>query len=128
MIHLDFSDKRPLYEQIKDKLRELILSGAVKQGEKIPSVRELAASLAINPNTIQHAYKELEEEGYIYSLRAKGSFVSPCTDAMLDKNRDVLFKNLQDAAAALFYHGAQYEDVIEEIMHVYESVRKDGKP
>ena len=77
MIQLDFSDRRPLYEQIKEKFKELIFTGAMKEQDKIPSVRELASILAINPNTIQRAYKELEEEGYIYSQRAKGSFIAP---------------------------------------------------
>ncbi len=77
MLQLDFSDHRPLYEQIRDKLKELIISGVLTDNDKIPSVRELASTLAINPNTIQKAYKELESEGYIYSLKAKGNFVSP---------------------------------------------------
>lgn len=77
MIQLDFGDHRPLYEQIVDKLKELIISGALAENEKIPSVRELASSLTINPNTIQKAYKQLENEGYIYSQKARGSFVCP---------------------------------------------------
>ena len=77
MFQLDYGDHRPLYEQIKEKVKGLILCGALKEDDKIPSVRELASTLAINPNTIQKAYHELEGEGYIYSLRAKGSFVAP---------------------------------------------------
>lgn len=77
MIQLDLGDHRPLYEQIVDKLKELIISGVLAENEKIPSVRELASTLTINPNTIQKAYKQLENEGYIYSRKAKGSFVSP---------------------------------------------------
>lgn len=77
MFQLDYGDHRPLYEQIKEKVKGLILCGALKEDDKIPSVRELASTLAINPNTIQKAYHELENEGYIYSLRAKGSFVAP---------------------------------------------------
>lgn len=77
MIQLDLSDHRPLYEQIKEKTKELIVAGVLKQDDKIPSVRDLAQQLTINPNTIQRAYKDLENEGYIYSVRAKGSFVAP---------------------------------------------------
>lgn len=76
MIQIDLSDHRPLYEQIKDKIKELIITGAVSENEKIPSVRELAQQLTINPNTIQRAYKDLELEGFIYSVRAKGSFAA----------------------------------------------------
>ena len=77
MFQLDHGDHRPIYEQIKDKIKDLIIKGALKENDKVPSVRELASILTINPNTIQKAYRELEIEGYIYSLRAKGSFVSP---------------------------------------------------
>lgn len=77
MFQLDHGDHRPIYEQIKEKIKELIIKGVLKENDKVPSVRELASTLTINPNTIQKAYRELEFEGYIYSLRAKGSFVSP---------------------------------------------------
>lgn len=76
MIQLDIGDHRPLYEQIRDKLKEMIIAGLLSENDKIPSVRELAGILAINPNTIQKAYRELEGEGYIYSVKAKGFFVS----------------------------------------------------
>ena len=68
MISLNYRDSRPIYEQIRDGLRKLIVTGALSADEKLPSVRALAAQLAINPNTIQRAYNELEGEGYIYSV------------------------------------------------------------
>ena len=76
MLTLNYRDSRPIYEQIKDGLRRMIVTGAMKQDEKLPSVRSLATQLSINPNTIQRAYNELEAEGYIYSVAGKGSFVS----------------------------------------------------
>ena len=76
MLQLNYRDPRPIYEQVKSEFRRLILSGALPRGEKLPSVRELAGSLAINPNTIQRAYSELEAEGYIYSVAGKGSFAA----------------------------------------------------
>ncbi len=76
MIQLNYRDTRPFYQQIKDNVRQLVVSGALKKHEKLPSVREMAASLAINPNTIQRAYRELESEGYIYTLSGKGTFVA----------------------------------------------------
>ncbi len=85
MIQLDFSDRRPLYEQIKEKFKELIFTGAMKEQDKIPSVRELASILAINPNTIQRAYKELEEEGVYLLPAGKGQFY--CTGAADAGNR-----------------------------------------
>ena len=76
MLNLDYRDARPIYEQVRDNLRRLMVSGAIQEGEKLPSVRSLASNLAINPNTIQRAYSELEAEGYIYSVPGKGSFAA----------------------------------------------------
>ena len=76
MIVLDYRDSRPLYQQVKDSLRRMMLTGLLSPEEKLPSVRALATQLAINPNTIQRAYAELEAEGYIYSVAGRGSFVS----------------------------------------------------
>ena len=76
MLNLDFRDSRPIYEQVKDGLRKLMVSGVIQEGEKLPSVRTMASSLAINPNTIQRAYTELERQGYIYSVKGRGSFVA----------------------------------------------------
>ena len=83
MFQLDYGDSRPLYEQIRDKLRELTLRGLLPPHQQLPSVRDLAAMLTVNPNTIQKAYRELELEGYIYSVRGKGNFVA-------EKNPDLL--------------------------------------
>ena len=76
MIVLDYQDRRPLYEQVEEKFRNLILMGVLEPGSRMPSVRQLAMELSINPNTIQRAYAELEAEGYIYSVAGRGSFVS----------------------------------------------------
>ncbi len=76
MIVLDYQDRRPLYEQIVEKFRHLILNGALKPGEKMPSVRQLAMDLSINPNTIQRAYMQLEQEGLIYPVKGKGNFIA----------------------------------------------------
>ena len=75
MIILDYNDKRPIYEQIVDKMQRLIVGGALEPDEKLPSVRSLAVELSINPNTIQRAYSELERSGFIYSVKGRGNFV-----------------------------------------------------
>ena len=76
MIHLDYRDNRPIYEQVRDGLRKLMVTGILRSGDKLPSVRALAMELAINPNTIQRAYAQLEAEGYILSVSGKGTFVA----------------------------------------------------
>ena len=74
MISINYRDSRPVYEQIVDGFKKLIVTGLIKKDEKMPSVRELASQYAINPNTIQRAYRDLENDGYIYSVPGKGSF------------------------------------------------------
>ena len=75
MLTLNFRDTAPIYGQIRDGLRRMIVTGAISADEKLPSVRSLAMDLAINPNTIQRAYGELERSGYIYMVKGRGSFV-----------------------------------------------------
>lgn len=77
MLNLDYRDARPIYEQVKEGLRRLMVSGAIREGEKLPSVRSMASSLAINPNTIQRAYEALEAEGYLYSVPGQGLLRRP---------------------------------------------------
>ncbi|MBO4853677.1 MAG: GntR family transcriptional regulator [Oscillospiraceae bacterium] len=80
MIQLDYRDARPIYRQVKDGLRHLIVTGVLAGGEQLPSVRQLATQLAINPNTIVRAYAELEAEGFVYSVGGKGTFVAENAD------------------------------------------------
>ena len=76
VLSLDYKDKRPIYEQIAEKLKELMLLGAFPENTRLPGVRSLAVELAINPNTVQRAYAQLEREGYIYSVKGKGNFAA----------------------------------------------------
>ena len=76
MITVDMRDRKPIYEQLIDNIRSLAVRGILKPDEHLPSVRQLAAELAINPNTIQKAYTELERQGVIYSLPGRGNFVA----------------------------------------------------
>ena len=85
MITINPRDPRPIYLQIKENLIRLILTGAMQTDERLPSVRELAGSLAINPNTIQRAYRELESEGFIYSVTGRGSYVAALSE--IDQGR-----------------------------------------
>ena len=102
MLHLDYRDSRPIYEQVQDGLRRLMMAGVLKEGEKLPSVRTLASQLAINPNTIQRAYEALERDGYVYSLSGKGSFVAPRTDVDQTRRTQLLDQFDQTASELLF--------------------------
>ena len=89
MILIDHKDRRPIYEQVIERFQQMILCGALKADEPMPSVRSLAMELSINPNTIQRAYQELERQGYIYTMKGKGSFVSDTTGAAKAKREEI---------------------------------------
>ena len=86
MLQIDYRSGEALYIQIKENLKKLILSGVLKENEAIPSVRKLASEFAINVNTVQRAYRELEQEGYIYSVPGKGNFVAKIDDDIYNRN------------------------------------------
>lgn len=121
MIQLNYRDSKPIYEQIKDGLRRLVVSGAVKKDEKLPSVRELATSLSINPNTIQKAYRELEQEGYIYTIAGKGSYAAEKADVATGRNEE-LMKEFDEIVKELLY---LYEDK-DVLIHRIEELAKGG--
>ena len=100
MIHLDYRDARPIYTQIADGFREQILSGILLPQDRLPSVRELATQLAINPNTIQRSYRQLEMEGWIATVPGKGCFVCGAPNAAL-RQRDELLAQFDETVAAL---------------------------
>ncbi len=107
---LNYRDSRPIYEQIQDGLRKLIVTGALRPDEKLPSVRAMAMELAINPNTIQRAYGELETEGYIYSIPGKGSFVAAVKEPMEIRRRALMAK-LGEIIAELRYLCVSDEEI-----------------
>lgn len=102
MLELNYRDASPIYEQIKDGLRRLILSDVIRQNERLPSVRDLASQLAINPNTIQKAYRELEQEGYVYTVSGRGSFAAPL-DEVGTARQQTLFAQFDEAVTELLY-------------------------
>ena len=114
MISLNYRDPRPIYEQLEEKLRRLILSGAIAEGEKLPSVRELAQQLAINPNTIQRAYRELERDGYIVSIPGKGSFAAAGDTADSGK-RQAMLERFAELAAELRWMGVSQQELLERM-------------
>lgn len=114
MIVLDYRDSRPLYQQVKDSLRRMMLTGLLEPDEKLPSVRSLATQLAINPNTIQRAYESLEAEGYVYSIPGKGSFAAPRT-GVDEERRDRLLGQFDSLTAELLYLGVTRDRLIARI-------------
>ncbi len=114
MISINYRDNRPVYEQVRDGLRRMITTGAIPPGGKLPSVRELASELAINPNTIQRAYRELESEGYITSRPGRGSFAVEGGGSQ-EERRAELWEALDAAVSELRWLGVSQQELLEHI-------------
>ena len=114
MVHLDYRDARPIYTQITDGVRDQIIAGILTPGDKMPSVRDLATQLTINPNTIQRAYRELESQGWIVSVPGKGSFVQgiPQIDPV---QTQALLTEFDKLAATLLAMGLSKDELIHRI-------------
>lgn len=125
MISINPRDPRPIYLQIKEGLCRLILSGAVKTGERLPSVRELAGQLAINPNTIQRAYRELENDGFIYSVSGKGSFAAALAEVDAGR-RSAKEQEFRAAAQELLRLGTPKADLMAILDQLEEEDRNDA--
>ena len=108
MIQLNYRDAKPIYEQIKDGLRKLVITNSLIANEKLPSVREMASKLAINPNTIQRAYREMEAMGLIQTIPGKGCFVCSISQT---PDWDALDK----AVANLISRGVSREEILKHI-------------
>ena len=104
------TDSEGIYEQVKDGIRKLAYSGMIGPDEKLPSVRELASKLAINPNTISKAYKELEQEGFLYSLSGRGTFINPDFD-LNDRRKTELFQQFDKITRELLESSVSMEEL-----------------
>ena len=123
MILLDYRDKRPIYEQVVEKLERLIVSGGLEPLTKMPSVRSLAMELSVNPNTVQRAYAQLEQDGYLYTVSGRGTFVTAENEWRENKQGKVLkeWKNMTLQAKEA---GIGIEQLQEELQAVFEDTMK----
>lgn len=122
MFLLNPRSKQPLYEQLVEQLRRQIVLGGMKAGAAMPSVRQLATELGINPNTIQKAYRRMEEEGMILSIPGKGSFVSDDLADMLTKQRE----DQRSKAKQMLQSCREMGLTKEEITQMVEEIYKEG--
>ena len=118
MIQLNYRDPRPIYEQVKDGIRKLAYSGVLGPDDKLPSVRELATKLAINPNTISRAYKELEQEGFIYTVTGRGTFINQEFD-LNDSRKEELWQQFDKAAKGLLELAVSSEEMCKRVKAVF---------
>ena len=111
MIRPDYKSGKSLHEQIEDEMKRLIISGAMKPDEQLPSVRELSVSMTVNPNTVQRAYKQLEQDGFIYSIKGKGNFVSTLSKTESEKRSEELKVAISEAVRELAFLGEDKDAV-----------------
>lgn len=123
MIIIDYNDKRPIYQQVVERFKTLILNGALEPDTQLPSVRSLAIELSINANTIQRAYSELEKEGYIYSIKGRGNFVR-ADESLILKQQEILLENFKSNAKECISSGFSKDELIKEISLLYTEVTK----
>lgn len=124
MIVLDYRDKRPIYEQVVEKMEHLIACGGLESNSKLPSVRALAMELSVNPNTIQRAYAQLEQDGYIYTIIGRGNYVTDRSEwqtgrfQALKQDFTELLQNAHDA-------GMPKEELLELISAIYNDSKEE---
>jgi len=126
LISLDYRSGQPIYKQVVEGYKRLILTGVIAENEKLPSVRELASALAINPNTIQRAYRELETEGYVGSSPGKGIFAAGgnlLTQKDIEARYSIIFTEFQK----LFDYGLTYDEIILRINTRFDKIRGDAQ-
>lgn len=114
MILIDLKDSRPIYEQVVEKFRMLILKGIIASDEKLPSVRNLAVELSINPNTIQRAYGELERQGYIYTVKGKGNFAAG-SEKLIGQYKEEIRMRMKELCETAVSVGMTEEELVEVI-------------
>lgn len=127
MFKINPSSSQPIYEQVVSQVKESILKGALREGEKLPSVRELAEMTRVNPNTISKAYKALEQERIIVTIRGRGTFVNESLDIKTDSTAlTQLKKRLKDILIELHYFGLNKSDAQQIINELYNELRKEA--
>ncbi|MFT8352705.1 GntR family transcriptional regulator [Clostridium saccharoperbutylacetonicum] len=128
MLKVDPRSSTPIYEQIQLGIKELILKGALQGGDKIPSVREMAALLTINPNTISKAYGELERAGIIETLRGKGTYVADNFNRKVDeKKMQNISEELKKIILEANYSGMNKESFIGLALKIFSELGVDNK-
>ncbi len=124
MILLDYRDKRPIYEQVVYKLEKLIVGGGLEANYKMPSVRSLALELSVNPNTIQRAYAQMEQEGYIYTVSGRGSFVAHECEWRSGKVAEVK-RELEEVLLKAKEAGVTMEDAMQVVTKTFKEAGDD---
>lgn len=127
MFELDLRSRDPIYQQLVDKFKSLIIKNVITSDEQLPSVRTLAQQLTVNPNTIQKAYRELETQGYIYSVTGKGSFVSPVVEQNNDEAIDELKTEIKKLLLEIVFLGIEEDELIKLVKQAIKQAEGGNK-
>ena len=122
MFELDVRSRKPIYEQLMDQMKDLIIMEVLKENERLPSVRALAQELTINPNTIQKAFKQLETEGFIYTLPGKGSFVSPPNEMRNSMKQEKIKNELAKIVREALFMGISLQEIHQIVQKTNEGI------
>ena len=122
MILLDYRDKRPIYEQMVEKLEHLIISGGLEPLTRMPSVRSLAMELSVNPNTVQRAYAQLEQDGYLYTVSGRGTFVTSESD-WRESRQERIFGEWKSLTVKAKEAGLSKEKLDKQMQQIYEEIQ-----
>lgn len=123
MFNIDYTSREPIYEQLYNNVVRLVLLGVLEAKQQLPPVRQLALQLNVNPNTVSKAYKTLEQDGIIYSVVGKGSFVMDNISVVDNKKAEAL-KNTSESVTNAMKLGVQKEDIMDIVDNVYSKEMK----
>lgn len=126
MFEIRLEGKAPIYEQLYNGIAGLISNGRLKPDERLPAVREVAKQMGVNPNTVQKTYALLEQAGLIYSIPAKGSYVSADGSASAALRADAV-KRLESAMSGAVRNGVTREEAMELIERIWSEDRNEGE-
>ena len=123
MLHIDYNDRRPIYEQLCEQIKQMVLLGVYAPGSQLPSVRQLAVELALNPNTVQRAFSELERQGVICPVKGKGNFISQDEEMLRRQSRLDILQELCHTAKRARDAGIEKQELVTEVAAVYDADR-----
>ena len=124
MFSIDLKNRKPIYEQVVENFRRLIISGELKENSRVPSIRDMARELGVNPNTVLKAYRELEGQKFFYTVQGQGSFISALPEAALNAEVVSLYEKLAAVVRELIFRGVHKSEIQEFINQVGSENKK----
>jgi len=111
MFQIDLKNRKPIYEQVVENFKRMIVSGGIDEGSRVPSIRDMAKELGVNPNTVQKAYRELESHGYFYTVLGQGSFIAAPPETLTEREVAALYEALTEQIHELLFRGVSLWEI-----------------